>query len=206
VDGARHQLLAGAALSGDEHRSGRRGDLLDHPVELEHGGALPDELVQAAEADHLAPEEEDLLAHGRPLQPLQEDGLEAFGIDGLGQVVVDAAPRGFDRALDRAVRCQHDARRLAAAVLQFGDQLEAGPPGELQVGHDQVGRRLLHARERLLGVRGELHLVAEARDDAGKALADSFFVVNDQDASRHAHRWTPRPIGCLPAAGPNDQR
>ncbi len=47
VDGARHQLLAGAALRGDEHGGVRLRDLGDHLVEPDHLRVPPHELVEA---------------------------------------------------------------------------------------------------------------------------------------------------------------
>ena len=44
VQRARHQLLAGAALAGDEHRGVGVGHPLDQLVHLPHGGALADQV------------------------------------------------------------------------------------------------------------------------------------------------------------------
>src|SRR5207249_9414613 len=43
VEGARHHLLPGATLAGDEDRGLRRGDLLDQVEDLPHGAARADE-------------------------------------------------------------------------------------------------------------------------------------------------------------------
>ena len=140
VDRARDDLLAGAALAGDQDRGLRGGDLVDQAVKLEHPRGLADELLEPAAADHLAPQEQYLLAHRRPLQSLHDDRREAFGLDRLDEVVVDAAPRRLDRAVDRAVRGQDDEGRLDPVILEIGDQVETAAAGKLEVGDDQVGR------------------------------------------------------------------
>src|SRR4030095_4652308 len=56
VDRARHQLLAGTALAGDQHRALVLGDGLHPPVDVAHGRAHADQLAEALRAAKLIAE------------------------------------------------------------------------------------------------------------------------------------------------------
>ena len=138
---AGHHLLARAALARDEDRRGRGGDLVDHAVETAAwtGTGRPASgtgRCGSSPGAGAAPP----AAWPSPLEPLQDHRLEALGLDRLGQVVVDAAAGRLDRAVDGAVGGEDDEGGLDAALLQIRDQLQPGPPGELQVGDDEIGR------------------------------------------------------------------
>ena len=56
VDGARHQVLAGARLAGEQHGGVGLRDLLHHVEDALHRRARAEDLVEAVLALHLAPQ------------------------------------------------------------------------------------------------------------------------------------------------------
>ncbi len=101
VDRPRHQLLAGAGLTQDQHGGVRRsGDLLDPLEDLLHGHALADELagpllaLPIHEELDLAPQR----GHLDGLAQLKDDLLQ---LGGLGQKVEGPGVHGGHGALHR---------------------------------------------------------------------------------------------------------
>ena len=68
VDRAGDELLARAALAGDQHRGVGRRELLDQPVDLEHRRGRADQLLEPPAADHLAAQVQHLARMRRPLE------------------------------------------------------------------------------------------------------------------------------------------
>ena len=121
VDGAADELLAGAALAGDEHaRLGGR-DLVDLVEEPLHRRALPDHLVAGLE----------LLAQARPSRRdsfavrstfLHADE-HALAVERLLEEVGRAELDGVDRVVHRRVPADDDDRQLAGGFV-FAEALE----------------------------------------------------------------------------------
>ena len=151
-------LLPRSALALDEHGGVGVEHARDGLEDLAHGAALPDDLVEAVEALHLAPEAAVLLAEG-PVEPgvLERDG----GLVGEGVEERQARPReapalGQAVEVDRADLAVLDAQRHARDRLDLlhDDALGLLVPLVLERFEDE---------DRLAGVE---HLVHDARRDA----------------------------------------
>ena len=103
VHGPGHQLLPGAALTGNENAGPRRRNALDeiehfdHPRASSHHPVDPWLRVRRRNTDGLEGRADPL-----SLQHLRDQLQEALGIDRLGEVVERITPYRFDRGLNRA--------------------------------------------------------------------------------------------------------
>ena len=187
VDRGRDQLLAGAALAGDQHAGARRRDLRDGLEHLLHRRGVADDVREAVLLGQPLAQLARLRAQPALLQlALDHDG-QLVDVDRLGQVVGGARAHGRDRGLDRAERGHHDHRQVGVALAQACQQLDAVHAGHLQVGEHQVGRELLQLAQRLEPVGGGLDLVALVAQELGERGARVDLVVDDQDASLVFH-------------------
>ncbi len=133
VDGAGHQLLAGAALAGDEHRDGRGGgpaDRLPHP---EHARALADERGVA-----LARRAGGGGGDGGRLHRAAKGVEERVEVEGLGDVVERPELHRVDGALAVPVGGGHHHRKRRVGGAQLGEQLDAVAVLEAHVEEDAV--------------------------------------------------------------------
>src|SRR4051794_3252293 len=112
VDRARDELLAGARLA--DHQHGRVGER--HPrrrlVDLQHGVAAADDVLQRVLVPYLALEPAVLRGEPPVTQGPLDDELDGVHVVRLGDVVVGAAADGVDRAVDVAERRDEKHRRL----------------------------------------------------------------------------------------------
>jgi hypothetical protein len=145
VDRARDQLLAGAALAGDQDRRGRAGDPADQSEDLLHGLGPRDHVLEAVLALDLALQPRDLSPQRALGQGLVDQEQELLDLERLGDVVVGAELDRLDRGLDRAEGGDHDDVRRVGEGADVADQIEA-----VEVGHPQVGDHQLD----WLGARG----------------------------------------------------
>ena len=125
VQRARDQLLAGAALAGDEHRGlGRRDPAhqLEHPL---HRRRLADQAVEAEAPLQLGAQLE-VVAHQRALlERALDDDVDLVDLERLGQVVVGAVLHRRDRGLGRGEGGDHDHLRVRARRLDAVEHVEA---------------------------------------------------------------------------------
>src|SRR5450755_2022252 len=131
---ARAELLAGAALTGDEHRGVRVGDLREQRMQLLHRRAFADHLVEAmalgerlAQAAHLLPQR--AVLHGA-----RERQRQRLDVDGLGDEVVGARANGADSGLEAAKGGDDDDGHIRAVGHDSCAQLEAIHGAHVQVG------------------------------------------------------------------------
>ncbi len=96
VEGARHQLLAGAALAGDEHARGGGAHARDHREDLLHRLRLADEVVEARLAIHLLLEAGQLRAQAALAERPLHGEEQLLDLEGLGDVLVGAEPHRAD--------------------------------------------------------------------------------------------------------------
>ena len=199
VQRARHQLLAGPVLAGDEHaRVGRRG--------------ARDLGAQASAMAGLDPDEPRLRARARDssrlrrrsragLQRVAHRDQEPLRVERLLQVVEGAELRGLHRRLHGGLARHHDrpARPRRAARI-FSSASRPVMPGSITSSSTRSGALLAHARQarprRPATDDGPVALVAQ---QAGELQADVLLVVDDQDAS-HAG---PAPWGACPSVTPD---
>ena len=184
VDGAGHELLAGAGLAGDEDggvgRAGE-GDLL---VDAEHGSAAADEAVwgRPPRRERGRP---GLAGAGPPRERAGDYLAHLADVHRLAHVVERPGLHRLERRLQRPERADQHHLDFRVARLERPQQVEAALLGvQVDVGENEVEAPAREERERVsrglrhldLAVRLSQQLVHEA---AGLAV-----VVHDEDA-RH---------------------
>ena len=178
VDGARDQLLAGAALAADEHGALRARDHLDLVLEPAHRRALPDER---------GPDERHRLGLARPAgrgAAALGDGCdgapEVVGGAGLA-VVSDPRARRLDRLADGRVRReQHDVGR-GRRLVQLAGEREAVGEGMREIQDDDVEGVGAHARVHGLADGHRLDAVTGAREELEERRVRRRVVIRQED-------------------------
>ena len=112
------ELLAGAALAGDEHARLRRRDLLDLLEEPLHRRALPDHLVARARARRRG--RATSRASSRRVEHVLDADEHALAVERLLEEVARAELDGLHRVVDRRVTADHDDRQLARRLVAGG--------------------------------------------------------------------------------------
>jgi hypothetical protein len=186
VDGPRHQFLAGAAGTGDQHRAHGGGHLADaledgaHDRGGAHQGGKPVLLRQRQAQGQV------LLHHGLPAHGLVHGDQDALLAEGLGDVVEGPLAGRLDGGLDGGEGRKDDDGRAGLGLLDLGEQGDAVHPGHLEVGDDALHRIFpepLQGLERV-ALRCD-HVVAVLRDHPPQQNEHVLFVVYDQYPSGH---------------------
>ena len=181
VQGARHQLLAGAGLAQDQHRGvGRRG--LPHQLEdLGHGRRAADHPLEPEAALELLAQRLVVLREAPLLQLPGHAGPQLDDVDGLGQVVRRALPHRQHRGLDAAVAGDQEHRQLGLQAPRLAQQVEAVAVAEPQVGDHQVEAARPQPVEGGVHRGRHLGLVVLGLQSQAQRLAVGFVVLDDQD-------------------------
>jgi hypothetical protein len=192
VDRARDDLLAGAALAGDEHGCIGDRDLIDQRIDLMHRGRRADHVAAAARrCDDLA-QPLDLAAQRAVLGGAADRDRERFDLDRLGHEVVRTRADRADRGLEAAKRGQHDDRQIGPVGDDVLAQLEAGHALHVEIGDDDVDIVLGQRRDRVRAA-AERHDVEAALLEAELDEIDHLALVVDDKHFRHevpAGRYT----------------
>jgi hypothetical protein len=107
VQGARHQLLAGATFPEDQDPGVGRGDAVDRLAQGVHGGALAQQLLHLSSA----------LTRQLPLHPCGRDGVareeqNPVARERFVHEIERSQAGGLDRPLGRGVAADHDHRHV----------------------------------------------------------------------------------------------
>jgi hypothetical protein len=186
VERARHHLLAGAALAGDE--DGRVG--LGHPLEQRinrlHGGAGSQELVELLRSRHGLAQPLDLVAQVTMLDRSLEGQGQGIDVEGLGDEVVGPGADGRDRGF-QAAECGYDHDRQVGAVGHHAlAKADAGHPPHVQVGDDDVEVGALHGGQRLFRHRERAHLESTSTQSGRQHLTHREIVVHHHQSCGRA--------------------
>ncbi len=182
VDRLRDELLAGAALAGDEHVGIGVGDAVDHVVHAADAVALADQLAAAEHALEAALEHGVLLAHAQLVHGPLDREQEVVVVEGLDDVVGGAGAQRLDCALDRGEAGHQDDRRVLVALAQRADDVDAAHVGQPQVADDEVEVLVARAVEAVGAAADELAGVTGHAQHALHAFADAGVVVDHQHA------------------------
>jgi len=105
----------------------------------------------------------------------------------------------LDRAADGGIPRHHDDLDVGPVVADVVDEIEAADLRHLEIGHDEVDRRLVQDPQRGADVWRREHTVPTVHEVALQHLARVRGVVDDQDArARHApssRGVAPAPVG-----------
>ncbi len=173
MDRAGEQLLARAALTGDEHARIGAGDHVGLGELLFHHGAARDDLgapvfVGSAEAGDT--------------QGLLHLVQQFLLVDRLGEEAEGAHLRRLDGVGDRAVRGEDDHLQAGPAVLQLLQQTDAVHLVHAQVGDDEVGAEATRRCERLHAALHGFHVVVLGAKADGEEAEQARVVVDDEDS------------------------
>src|SRR6185503_8326763 len=123
------------------------------------------------------------------LQRVAEREQDTVGVERLLEEIVGAELRGLHRGLDGAVTRDHHDLGVGVQLTDPFQTLEPVHPFHLDVEEDQVGSELGIGTQRFVARRARLDLDFLVLENLLQSLADTFFVVDDQDAA--AHRGAP---------------
>ena len=191
VQGLGDQLLARAALAGDQDRGGRRGDLpelghhrvhrrraADHPFETELLVELPLELDIGA----LEP---------LRLRRLVGDGPQLVDVQRLDQVIRGPGLHGGDGRLDGAVAGEDHDAGVGQLALGLGQDLHPADPFHDEVGDDDVEDLLLDQAQGLVAAGRDDAFVADPPEALGHGDGVGLLVIDHQDADLLVHLFLP---------------
>jgi hypothetical protein len=181
VDGPGHDLLAGAALPGDQHRGARLRHLLDELSNLADGRRVAQHLpLGGAHASPVA-EHPVLGEQGPVLQRLLHHQPELVHLEGLQDVVVGAELHRLDRVLGGGEGCHHDHLGGWPRFLHGAQQVDARLPPQPEIGEDHVDRRLGCAGQGAGHVGGGRDVVPLLAEQDLEELPHRGLVVDDED-------------------------
>ena len=186
VDELREQLLARAALAGQEH--GRVG--VGH---FARQGDRFAELRRHAEHPHL------LAVAGVPLQPFAlglglardehrmrraaHEDLELRGRKRLRQILPGAETQRLEARVDARLAGHDDRERRGVRGERGGEQFAARHLAHVPVDQHDVERASGEQILRLAPLAADRHIVAVVSEHAGAALAQRVFVIDDQQTN-----------------------
>ena len=182
VNGAGHQLLAGAAFALDHDGGIDPGHGFDLFAHLAHGLALPHQLGDGVGllAELLA--QDAVLA----LQPVLFERVarhhgKIVGIEGLGDVIERAVFERPDRGLDRGVTGHHDDAGVELLALDLLEQLDAVHARHADVGDRQVELAAGQLGERIVGVGGGIDVVPFLDKPMDERVPNDQLIIHDED-------------------------
>ena len=175
------ELLARAALAGDEHRGVGGCDALHHVEDMGHRLALAEHLAFGRHRG--APEAHELLAEGRVPERALGGQRHLVEIQGLGEKVVRAGAERGDRVLERRVLRGDEEHHPVVALRGLVAQL-AGARGR-EVDEDGAELSAQEARPRLLGGSGARGVELPGAQRGGDAVGQVQVVIDDEDALVH---------------------
>ena len=155
VNRGRDLLLAGAALANQQHAGIGDGDACHQVVHALHGGGIADQPRKVTQLPQFGAQRMNLLLVRERARDVAEDGAQAEGIDGLGEVVAHAPAQRLDRGVHRGVAGDQDDLGPLRGV-QVLQQFESLPVGQHQVDEDHIGL-LFFDRGPCLGERAGGH-------------------------------------------------
>jgi hypothetical protein len=155
VDRARDQVLAGAALAGDQHVRRQRRHAIDGRQHRLQRAAAADQVARWRALERAA--QVAVLQHEAPVLGEPADlGDQLLVAERLQQVVDGAEPQRRDGGVEVAVRGHQDDHRLRARGHQPLQQFDAGRHRHADVGQAQVEGALLGQRRRGAAVARDL--------------------------------------------------
>jgi hypothetical protein len=194
VQRARHQLLAGAALAGDQHRRVALGDGLDPVEQPQHRGAASDDGAGAlAGAVRLALRQLGArlfqLALERPLggDPLQlQDDL--VDVERLGQIVVGAFLQRRDRVVDGGVGGDEDDVGAGRLLPHAAEQRQPVDLGEPDVADHHVEHVRRDLGQPLGAVGGQAHPMTGVAQGVAHQDPKVGFIIDEEDVEHRLRR------------------
>ena len=174
---ARHQFLACAGFTRDQHRHARTREPPDRAEHFLHRRRVPEHL---GDAPRFGGGFHGVLLRRRPAHEL--DGL--VDVERLGQVFECAALVRGHRAVEVRVRGHHDHRQFRPARAHVFEQFESALAGHADVGDQHVRLAASQCRHRAVCVLERDRRQARLLQGAFEHPADRGIVVDDPDFKR----------------------
>src|SRR5262245_27431804 len=189
VDGPGHQLLARAALAGDQHRERLVGDAADGLVHLLHGRARTDDGFARLVLVRRRPRHHGRLAHqAGDLQRLAEHAVQLLQVQWLEQVIVSPLPHRFDGRIGRPDHSDQYDRDAGVDLVDLPQDVHAGLVGQAQVEKNNVRPSVTGAFEALPACGGDLDPVRGRGEHLAHLVREQVRVVIDQEQAGHGMR------------------
>ena len=185
VDGARDQLLAGAAFAGEQHRRIGRRALRHQPVDRLHLRARSDDVLEPVFRGHLALEIDIFLQELPPFERALHYQLEFVRFERLGDVIEGAELHRLYRRVDLRQAGDHNDVDIGMALLDPAQHFQPADVRHHDVEDQDVVTVLLDLLQCFAAVVGGLDLVVVAVQDAQAAPDDDLLIVNDQNSRAH---------------------
>ena len=180
MDRAGDELLARAALAGDEHRGRGPRHLVDDLDDLPHGGRLPHEGVHVLAPRELGPEHHHLALERALLEGAPDQQEHLLRVEGLGEVVEGSELHGDHGGLDRLHRRHQDHVEPVIERPDPLEHLESVDSRQSDVQEDEIDRAGPEHLERLRAV-GDLQHVVLVLEDQTERLPHPRVVVHHED-------------------------
>jgi len=190
-----HQLLAAAALAGDEHGGLGGRDHGDHLDQLAHGRAGADDLWRGESGRQILEQLAVLLFKAGVVQGPGQGHAQHVEIQGLGQVVVGPGLERLHRVAHRGVRGHDEHGRSRVVLLDALERLDAAHLRHAHVHEHGVvgpGQHLVHG---LGAVRRRLDVVPPAPGEDGQSLQVGRVVVHYEYLGLHVSTPWASPSG-----------
>ena len=183
MDGARHQLLAGARLTVDEYRGLEFGDLAYRAEQFEHLRAARDEIAKASLGLHpgrtdLARQSLVLAKEPFPLLGLAQKQDQLVRFEGLGQIIVRSSLHGFDGHVLAAESGHHDDGGIQVASANLIHEFHAATAGHAQVGDDDVVGQISQLKQGTVDGRHADRVVAFPLEQRLQHMTKVLFVIH----------------------------
>jgi hypothetical protein len=186
VDGFGHQLLAGAAFAGDQHRGATGRDLGDEVKDLLHPLALAQDVRQAETLERAA--ELDVLdLQPRLVERVPDLEQQLVVVPRLGDVALRALLGRLESHLAGIVGGNHDDAHIRRVVPQGLEDLQAVPVRQADIEQNQVENAFLDFLQSFFAGRGTRDAIALQPQDLLEAFPDFLFVINDEDGTLSRH-------------------
>ncbi|OPZ71069.1 MAG: hypothetical protein BWY83_01329 [bacterium ADurb.Bin478] len=187
MDGVGYQLLAGAALTLDQHGGARRfGDDLDQVLHLLNRRAVA---VQAAVGKAFA-----LLFLETGHLQFQTVRLQRFGdhqfqfvqFERLEQIIIGAGFQRLHRRPGVGQRGDHDHQQIRSLFTDFGQHLQTADARQFDVQKHKIGQSFFQMVERLFAGIGGAHAVPLFFHHFSYGLTQVLIVFHNQNIRFHS--------------------
>ncbi len=184
MNGARDQFLARPAFAGDQHGGVGGRNLCDLLVELEHGGAGPDQDLALGDD---GPERTVLLGESPPLQATSHGCTKRHDVHRLGKVVRRPAGDGVHGGAWLGIGGYQNHGGVREFLGDRFENLQPAGAGHLDVAQHEVKRAFAKPVKGLATVGNRHHVIALVAKDVGQKLQGQVIVFGDQNLGGQRH-------------------
>ena len=180
MNGARHQLFAGATFAGDKHRMRAAGRFANEAIQLLHLRRTADDVAKALFGFDLLPQHAILGCQFYVTRyPLQQEP-KFIEIKGLGHVVIGAITHGLHRRLHGGVAGDHNHLGAGPAPPDLFEHFNSAGARKAQIEQHHVDAITLQQPIGTFGMLGHMSLKAESFACLAAAFTHCALVIHDQ--------------------------